>query len=52
MVAELLEMNPNSITNYRRTGTVPLHLAVIAVMLAELSARGCGIKAIEQKLKA
>lgn len=50
MLAELLEMNPTSITNYKRTGTVPQHLAVIAVMLAELSVRGCGLEIIEQKL--
>ena len=51
MLADLLEMNPNSITNYKRTGTVPLHLGAIAVMLAELSVRGCGLKAVEQKVK-
>lgn len=48
--AELLNMNPNSITNYRRSGTVPQHLAIIAVMLAELSTRGCGLEVIEGKL--
>lgn len=49
-LAELLEMQPNSITNYKMIGTVPQHLAVIAVMVAELSARGCGLEIIEQKL--
>lgn len=50
MLAKLLEMNPTSITNYKRTGTVPQHLAIIAVMLAELSVHGCGLEVIEQKL--
>jgi len=48
--AELLEMNPTSITNYKRTGAVPQHLAIIVVMLAELSARGCGFEIIEQRV--
>lgn len=49
--AELLDMNPASITNYKRTGSVPQHLAIIAVMLAELSVRGCGLEVIERKLE-
>ncbi len=35
-LAELLDMQPNSITNYRARGSVPRHLAVIAVLAAEL----------------
>lgn len=35
--AELLSMNPNSISNYASTGEVPSHLAFIAVLLAELN---------------
>jgi|CXWL01.1.fsa_nt_gi hypothetical protein len=50
MFAELLEMNPTSITNYKRSGVIPQHLAVIAVMLAELSERDCGLEIIEQRL--
>src|SRR5260221_166113 len=29
-------MNPNSVSNYARSGEVPTHLAVIAALLAEL----------------
>lgn len=39
-LAELLDMQPNSITNYRAKGTVPRHLAVIATLLAALHAHG------------
>lgn len=49
--AELLEMNPTSITNYKRTGDVPRHLAAIAIMLAELTERGYGLEMIEQRLR-
>ena len=50
MLAKLLEMNPTSITNYKRTGSVPRHLAAIAVMIAELSLRGCGLEVVKKKL--
>ena len=39
--AALVQMNPNSVSNYARSGEVPTHLAVIAALLAEL--RGNGI---------
>jgi len=35
--AELVGMNPNSISNYAR-GELPAHLALIAVLIAELDA--------------
>ena len=48
--AELLLMNPTSITNYRQKHEVPRHLALIAVMLAELSAHGYDADALERVL--
>lgn len=45
--AELLLMNPTSITNYRQKHEVPRHLALVAVTLAELSARGYDTDALE-----
>jgi transcriptional regulator with XRE-family HTH domain len=38
--AELVGMNPNSISNYARNGELPTHLALIAVLVAELGSRG------------
>jgi hypothetical protein len=38
-LAALLDMQPNSITNYRAKGMVPRHLAVIATLLATLVTR-------------
>lgn len=34
--ARLIGMNPNSISNYARAGEIPTHLALIAVLVAEL----------------
>lgn len=39
-LASLLDMLPNSITNYRATGSVPRHLAVIATLAAALVEKG------------
>lgn len=38
--ADLVGKNPNSISNYARLGELPDHLAIIAVLIAEMSARG------------
>jgi hypothetical protein len=38
--AQLMGMNPNSISNYARLGEVPVHLALIAVLIAEMSVQG------------
>ncbi|MCG5262356.1 XRE family transcriptional regulator [Cupriavidus gilardii] len=38
--AELVGMNRNSVSNYASAGEVPHHLAVIAVLLAEMNIRG------------
>lgn len=38
--ADLIAMNPNSVSNYASTGGVPRHLACIAVLLAEMNIHG------------
>lgn len=38
--AELLHMNPNSISNYASCGEVPAHLALIVALIAELNRHG------------
>lgn len=38
--ADLLGMRPNSISNNKKSGEVPGHLAVIAALLAELRLHG------------
>jgi hypothetical protein len=38
--ASLVGMNRNSVSNYAGRGKVPRHLALIAVLLAEMNVRG------------
>ena len=37
--ADLVGMQPNSVSNNKKRGEVPIHLALIASLLAEMSAR-------------
>jgi hypothetical protein len=37
--AELVKMNPTSLSNYGKKGRVPSHLAVIATLLGEMAER-------------
>lgn len=38
--AELIGMNPNSITNYAKCGDLPQHIALVTVLVAEMAAQG------------
>lgn len=38
--AELIGMNPNSLSNYARQGELPTHIALIAVLLAGVAEKG------------
>lgn len=38
--AELIGMNPNSITNYAKRGELPQHIALVTVLVAEMAAQG------------
>ncbi|EJU9614759.1 MULTISPECIES: DNA-binding protein [Pseudomonas] len=38
--AELIGMNPNSLSNYARCGELPTHIALIAVLVAGISEMG------------
>lgn len=42
--ADLIKMNPNSVTNCSQRGTVPAHLAVIAALMGEMSERKVGFR--------
>ena len=48
--AELIGMNPNSISNYARTGELPSHLAVIAVLLAGIRELGGDFRTLVSKV--
>ena len=49
--AELIGMNRNSISNYARAGELPTHLALIAVLVAELRARGIDYRSVMAKVE-
>lgn len=50
--AELVGMNPNSVSNYASTGEVPRHLAFIAVLLAEINVHGLDFQPAIERVSA
>jgi hypothetical protein len=44
--ARLMDMNPISISNKRKKGEVPRHLAVIAALLGEMADRGIDFREV------
>lgn len=44
-------MNPNSISNYARAVELPAHLALIAVLIAEMSVQGLDYRRVITKVK-
>lgn len=48
--AELVKLNPKSISNYSKQGDVPSHLAVIITLLAEMAERKIDFRPILLKL--
>ncbi|MCO7577803.1 MULTISPECIES: XRE family transcriptional regulator [Pseudomonas chlororaphis group] len=49
--ANLMGMQPNSISNNKKTGEIPIHLAVIASLLAEMSIRNIDFEPIFSRLE-
>ena len=52
--AELIGMNPNSISNYARTSEVPTHIALIAVLVVGVSQLGgdyCGLMSRVERVR-
>lgn len=49
--AELVGMNPNSISNYARNGELPTHLALIAVLVAGISELGGDYRSVMSKVE-
>lgn len=48
--AELIGMNPNSITNYAGRGELPQHIALVAVLVAEMATRGLDYRNVIAKV--
>lgn len=49
--AALLNMKPNSITNYSKQGTVPMHIAVIVALISTMKDEGLDFHEVFEKLK-
>ncbi|MET1111801.1 MAG: XRE family transcriptional regulator [Allosphingosinicella sp.] len=49
--AALVQMHPNSVSNYARSGVVPAHLAVIAALLAELRRNGIDHQGVFSRIR-
>ncbi|MGN7713224.1 XRE family transcriptional regulator [Agrobacterium radiobacter] len=49
--AELIGMNPNSISNYARTGEIPTHLALIIVLIVGIAELGGNYRAIASRVE-
>lgn len=49
--ANLMQMTPASLSNYRQKGLVPMHLAVIAVLLGEMADRGIDYREMLSKIE-
>jgi hypothetical protein len=48
--AELVGMNPNSITNYAGRGELPQHIGLLAVLIAEMAVGGLNYRAAIAKV--
>ena len=48
--ADLIGMNPNSVSNYASGDEVPRHLAVIAVLLGEMNVQGVAFRAAIERI--
>ena len=49
--AALLDMKPNSITNYSKQGVVPTHIAVIVALISTKKDQGLDFYPIFEKIK-
>ena len=49
--AALLDMKPNSITNYNKQGVVPTHIAVIVALISTMKDEGLDFFPIFEKVK-
>ena len=49
--AELLGMNPNSITNYHKVGVIPSHIAIIISLISSMKENGIDFYKVFEKVK-
>lgn len=49
--AELVKMNPNSVTNYARNGGIPAHWAIVAALMGEMAEHGLNFRVVFEKIE-
>jgi hypothetical protein len=49
--AEMIKMNPTSLSNYGKTGQVPSHLAVIAALMGEMADRSLDFREVLSRIE-
>jgi hypothetical protein len=42
--ADLVKLNPNSVTNYAKVGVVPSHWAIVSLLMGEMADNGLDFK--------
>lgn len=48
--SRLVKLNPNSLTNYAKTGKIPAHWAIIAALMGEMAEFGVDYKTVIQRI--
>lgn len=48
--AKLVKLNPNSLTNYAKTGRIPSHWAIVATLIAEMAEHGMSYQQVIQHI--
>ena len=48
--AELVKLNSKSITNYKKAGDVPVHWAIVAMLMGELAGNGLEFRHLLDKM--
>jgi hypothetical protein len=49
--AELVRLNPNSLSNYSKTQTIPSHWAVAAALMGEMADKGLDFRAVLSRIE-
>jgi hypothetical protein len=49
--SRLVKLNPNSLTNYAKTGKIPAHWAIIAALMGEMAEQGIDYRSVIEKIE-
>jgi hypothetical protein len=49
--SRIVKLNPNSLTNYSKTGKIPAHWAIIAALMGEMAEKGLDFKTVIESIE-